>query len=386
MVSHVARRRCLSVPAVFLLAACGRESTPSREGQVDGSPVVTRVASVRLVENDTAPLGGYLFPAKRADGTLYVGDMTNARVVQFDGRGRLVRTMGRKGHGPGEFQSPAMTGLIEQTGTLGVFDVSSSRMHLFSADSGSFIRSFVIPGNNIGLNWTVSRDTVLFAMSLSPAMLVRWIIGTDSIATLGDTPQRLLDDPMTTLQHGRAEVARSNLGLVALLQTDPGLHLLDASGHKTGFVTLPWRRRRGEPSDLPARAKAEQARGMAGLAPVGSAVIGLRRLSNGSIVTLMLDVDQIAVPTEERRPHELFGNYRVWASLIRPDLTAACVDAPVPVQTDVVPLPFFSGDTLWVLSTRSDSTGQVQTKVEGFLLGEAGCDWIETGGVGPARP
>jgi hypothetical protein len=100
----------------------------------------------------------------------------------------------------------------------------------------------------------------------------------------------------------------------------------------------------------------------------------------------MLDVDQVGKFSPEVPTKLIFGNYRVWASLVKADLSAACVDAPVPVETDVVPLPFFSGDTLWILSVKSDTTDQVQTKVEGFLLGEEGCDWIPTGGVGPARP
>jgi hypothetical protein len=111
MSSHVACPRCLAACAVLILAACGREAK-SREGQVDGSPVLARVVSVRLAEDDSAPLGAYLFPAKRADGMLYLGDMTNARVVQFDGRGRLVRVIGRKGNGPGELQSPACPGAL----------------------------------------------------------------------------------------------------------------------------------------------------------------------------------------------------------------------------------------------------------------------------------
>lgn len=372
---------------LFLLTACSPVSTKPRPGQVDGSPVVTQVASVTLAENDTAPLGGYLFPAKRPDGTLFVADMANARLVQFDAQGRWVRTIGRKGNGPGEFQSPGMTGLVDNGRTVAVLDAMTFRMHLFRADSGSFIRSFLIPGNNIGLNWNIMGDTVLFASSLSNAMLIRWITSTDNTSTIGETPRRLIDDQFTSLQHGRAEVARINQGMVALLQTEPGLHLLDASGNKTGFVTLPSRRRRGEPSDLFDRAKAEAGKGMArNLAPVGSAVNGLRRLSNGSLVTLMLDVDQIAKFNPERPRAPIFGNYRLWASMVKPDLSAACVDAPVAVETDVVPLPFFSGDTLWVLSVKTDSTDKVQTKVEGFLLGDEGCDWLPTGGVGAPRP
>lgn len=380
------RRALFLLGAAALVACASGEPARKNLNQVAGSPGIEPVASIELAESDSSPMGNYLFPSKRPDGGLYVADMSNSHVLQFDARGNLIRTIGRKGQGPGEFEGPGMNGLVENGRTLAVFDVSSGRMHLMRTDSGSFMRSFMVPGNNIGMNWTLAGDTVLFAMTLSPGLLVRWVLDGDSITTLGKTPQRLLDEPMTVLQHGRAEVARSDRGMVALLQTEPGLQLLDAEGKETGFITIPSRRRRGEPSDLVAKAKAEQAKGMAGLAPVGSAVVGLRRLSNGMLATLMLDVDQIANPTENRPGTQLFGNFRIWASLVKPDLSAACVDAPVPVTSDVVPLPFFSGDTLWVLSRQTGAGDSVQTKVNGFLLDDGGCDWIESGGIAAARP
>ncbi len=39
------------------------------------------------------------------EGNMYVSDGGNARVVVFDAAGRLVRTFGQKGSGPGEFEA-----------------------------------------------------------------------------------------------------------------------------------------------------------------------------------------------------------------------------------------------------------------------------------------
>jgi len=62
-------------------------------------------------------------------GNIYVSDFGNTRVQQFDKTGKFIRTFGRKGQGPGEFQFPA--GLqfdIEKN--LCVFD--SRRIHIFA--------------------------------------------------------------------------------------------------------------------------------------------------------------------------------------------------------------------------------------------------------------
>lgn len=378
-------RRALFLTGVVTLAACsGKEPGASH---VIGSPTVTSVAKVALTGQDSTPLGNYLYPSKGPDGTFYVSDMVNNHVLVFTPQGKLARTIGRKGSGPGELQGPSANGLVDGGKTLAVFDVSTLQMNLFRADSGSFIRSLRLPGNNVGFNWTVRGDTVLFALA-APPIMARWITSTDSVTALGQAPQRLVDDMMTSLQHGRADVVRLDQGVAALLPTEPGLHLLDQQGTKTGFVNVPSRRRRGEPADLFERARAEQAKGMAGLAPVGSAVVGLRLLSNGELVTVMMDVDQVSTPGETRSltTTRIFGNYRVWTTLLRPDLSAACVDAPIPVSTEALPLPFFSGDTLWVLSNVEDDAGNLRTGAEGFLLGDAGCEWIPTGGVGPVRP
>jgi hypothetical protein len=59
----------------------------------------------------------------RADaaGRIYVLDSENARIVVFDSDGQFVRSMGGRGGGPGEFQSPA-TMSVSPEGAVAVFD------------------------------------------------------------------------------------------------------------------------------------------------------------------------------------------------------------------------------------------------------------------------
>ena len=74
------------------------------------------------------------------DGSRYVLDQNEARIVRYGPDGRFMGSFGRKGEGPGEFDEPTD---LEQLpdGTLVVTDWSGMRISFFSAE-GDFIRSF----------------------------------------------------------------------------------------------------------------------------------------------------------------------------------------------------------------------------------------------------
>jgi hypothetical protein len=71
-------------------------------------------------------------------GSIYVLDRLENRVRVFDARGRFVRSFGREGAGPGEFQGPDALGWLGDT--LWVSDPNQFRVAFFRAD-GSVIRT-----------------------------------------------------------------------------------------------------------------------------------------------------------------------------------------------------------------------------------------------------
>lgn len=86
----------------------------------------------------------YLFARVRgvvrlSDGRIAVADNRAPDLRIFDADGRWVRTLGRKGGGPGEFQSPSILGVLPGD-TIVVVDGSLRRISLFHPDAG-FIRS-----------------------------------------------------------------------------------------------------------------------------------------------------------------------------------------------------------------------------------------------------
>jgi hypothetical protein len=111
-----------------------------------------------------------------AAGELFVGDghggNTNARIMKFSKDGKLIKTWGKKGSGPGEIDTPHALAMDSQ-GRLFVADRNNNRVQIFdqegnyiadwkqfSRPSGVYIRNDVIyvadseseisPGRNVG--------------------------------------------------------------------------------------------------------------------------------------------------------------------------------------------------------------------------------------------
>lgn len=145
-----------SLPFVLAIAlagtACGAGESP-RSIQVErvdsaGIEVVTSPATDFELQLDTRrlfTLGGkeegpesfYFLPATAVgsddEGRIYVLDFNAARVVVFGPEGELIRTLGRDGGGPGEFQAP--NGLsVTPEGVISVFDFGKGGLVRFDAD------------------------------------------------------------------------------------------------------------------------------------------------------------------------------------------------------------------------------------------------------------
>jgi DNA-binding beta-propeller fold protein YncE len=91
------------------------------------------------------PTGLALDPAQQR---LYVVDTVACRVVVFDRAGHEIGSFGRRGVGPGEFNSPTFV-TVAPDGTVGVSDSLNFRVQRFRPD-GTLIASFGLPGDGAG--------------------------------------------------------------------------------------------------------------------------------------------------------------------------------------------------------------------------------------------
>ncbi|MGA2534174.1 MAG: 6-bladed beta-propeller [Candidatus Aminicenantales bacterium] len=109
------------------------------------------------------------------DGNIFVLDSGNFRIQAFDKNGRFIRSMGRQGQGPAEFQLPVKMELDDTTGRLFVYDVMTKSLAVFNKD-GVFQRFMHVPSCRDFV--TLNDDGVLA------------VVGTSSDAEL--TAQHLL--------------------------------------------------------------------------------------------------------------------------------------------------------------------------------------------------
>jgi hypothetical protein len=107
------------------------------------------VVQIGAVDGDDA----YLFARVRggvrlSDGRIAVLDDRAAEVRIFDADGRHVRTLGRKGEGPGEFDTASFLGRLPGD-TLVVVDTPRRRINFFHPDDG-FIRAVTARDDDAG--------------------------------------------------------------------------------------------------------------------------------------------------------------------------------------------------------------------------------------------
>lgn len=105
------------------------------------------------------------------DGSVFVADGhggdSNARIVKFTAAGRFVKAWGRKGSGPGEFDTPHALA-FDSRGRLFVGDRGNSRIQIFDQE-GVFLAEWRQFGRPSGI-YIDGRDTLYVADSESNPM------------------------------------------------------------------------------------------------------------------------------------------------------------------------------------------------------------------------
>lgn len=111
--------------------------------------------------------------AVAANGDVFVGDghtgggleFGNARIVKFDKTGKFLKTWGKKGMGPGEFDV-IHTLAFDSRGRLFVGDRQNNRLQIFDQD-GKFIAQWFQFGRPSGIHIDKRTDTIYVADSES---------------------------------------------------------------------------------------------------------------------------------------------------------------------------------------------------------------------------
>ncbi len=351
----------------LLLAACGGAavSPPAR---------VVAVDSVRLLEDPDHPIGESIgIVVRAADGRVFLADFGGRTIQRFEADGRFGGTIGTTGSGPGELEAPGGIGLLDGDSVLAVIDPNRAVLIEFNSVDGMFRRELPFPGGVIPVSGWVSdpRTTVIPVLgALDP--FLKWNRLTDSITPFGDVPADWGGSPGLAMSHGATSLVTDADGYLAMLPLVPGLLRLDGAGSRGALIPVPAVRRKGEPDGAAANAIAEAKRsGKRTTAPIASMALGVHRRSDGALMLVHLDPD-LESGSGGTRPTAL----RYYLTLVRPDLSAACVDAPIPLETDVFARPLFAGDTAYFVARTVGVDDRAPLWLRGFVLDDSTCTWI----------
>ena len=162
------------------------------------------------------------------EGRLYVFDSQTERIFVVDTDGALIREIGRKGEGPGEFRNAEDFVALED-GRVVVADLEHRAYHLFDAN-GDFERMVRMGGDPsytaIGIHMAQrGTDALVTSMSGGPR-LTTMIRGIDEVGL----PERPMSRPIERVHLSGEEVARDTIveawlppdGLVRMRETGDG--------------------------------------------------------------------------------------------------------------------------------------------------------------------
>jgi hypothetical protein len=135
----------LRMAILVLSVACEPRAAARDPGDVV-TPVPTRleahyrmIGSVRLEQPDSALIVRVSGIDRNSAGLIALGDASEGNVKLFSESGRLLRILGRKGGGPGEFREPRYPRFADDT-TLHIADTDGGRLTVITT-SGRLVRT-----------------------------------------------------------------------------------------------------------------------------------------------------------------------------------------------------------------------------------------------------
>jgi hypothetical protein len=319
--------------------------------------------SVRLGESDSAYLGSPNYFVVDGRGNFFVSDGMNSHVLQFARDGKLVRTYGRRGKGPGEMLSPYAVGIVGDS-ALVASDWAGQRLSAYDVRTGGFRGS--VPHQGIGFAMQVVNDTVWISSvngTLKTSLAV-WTPGADSVRYRGPLPIEYGESVQLMDVHPYATLAHLGDRVLVGFTGHPDLFLLRRDGSVADTIAVPVARRRGVPDDMVKRFSKPVSREEA--AAMLSGLMALHRLPSGEAAVMYLD---LTVDGEL-----ITGNG--YLSVLGADLAAACVDLPLEFSQDGRPTVAFRGDTLFVLEQRLASNTSAVTQIKWYRVNTAACQWV----------
>ena len=359
---------------VGLAVICSAMPAPCSAAQAPAG--LRQLPVVRIVENDSLFLTRPIEIALGPGGMVFVTEASEARVLGITPNGRIEKSFGRQGRGPGEFVSPATLAAAGDSMLL-VFDRGQRR-----------ITSIRLPSWTLGAIIPLPEAWPPTMRVVNGAVLVRsydWdqktsLAQLDAAGTLvnreGVIPDVGLKYPM--LIHGAfpgAIFAIAGTTAYAMFEVSPALYQWPRGGRVATTLTLPAPRRRGVRTELfeqllqdPGNAARNQE-----LLQNRSVPVALETMTSSMLVLVTKDV-AVANDSQTVVHH---------VTVVDLQRRRACPDLAIPSSRgrvsmrDPHPPVAVRGDTLVILDDVPDSRGEPGPALRRFRIEPARCEqWL----------
>jgi hypothetical protein len=353
----------LTALAVLLLSSCKVDHRQERsEAQPNGPVGITVVDSVRLQDTDTAFLARPAGIAVTAQGDLFLSDNANKQIFRFSRDGRFVRTISRRGSGPGEVESVGSIAL-DGDSLLVVKNMARMRVEVFDAATSEFRWGRQLPQRAFEIT---SKNGAIYAAGLMPnasTSLVSFSTATDSIKHLGWIPKILRDNPVLMGPFGTVSHDVSGHAIAEAFEASDYVYY-QTKGLPRDSMTLPTIRRRGAATEALLATAADTSKGREAL--FMSSVPMLTRFVSDSVIAV--------VHSDVELSNNLFiGKYYV--SLIDVRQRRVCIDLPLALPVDPLPRLTMIGDTLVAIVQHVPAKGSAGTFVVRMHVSSKTCPW-----------
>lgn len=347
---------------IMLSIGCAASAAPQSLRPID---------SVRVLESDSSLIARVGAVALGGGGRTYLSDSRESHVLEIARDGRILRTFGRHGEGPGEFDVASSIDVSGDT-LLTVMAFGQHRASFFDLRSGHFIRSFYLT-----LNVGFAQDVhvvhgKLYVMVLEPdsgggTVMVSFSPAGARIGAQGVVPPLLQSHPLLRFGFSDSAFAIVDGDVYATFELSQKLYHWKLGARSAEALAVPAQHRKGVRTSL-----FEELLRDPSLAPkIGddrSIPMGLYAMGEARVVLLTID---------GTFNHGTFVG-RYYASVIDVPGKRACVDIPVDAPDDPTPRLAAAGDTLVVVQQAADRSGQWTTAIRRFRIDTSGCRWVST--------
>lgn len=354
------------VGALALLTACapGEDAIGEARRPTLRGATLTVIDSLDLQETDSVFASKVNAIVLQKRGQLLVADAGVGRVLEYSRDGRLLRTFGRRGKGPGEFSSPSWMVVLGDSLLL-VKNGPAFRIEAFDLRSGAWLwgRRFDAK-TTTGL--AAVGDTVVMGL-LDAGRGSSFVSFSDSGSALqphGRLPSDAHGDPLLTDAFRLTQLAARGDTIAQAYEVSNWLFVLTMDGSLVDSVHIPVARRKGAPVKLLPLLRANQELGIKAVNHVSQPQV-LQWIGEGIIGLVTVDPDRTGA--RFRGP--------AFLSVIDLRTRRACVDAPLPVPEDPPPATAWSGDTLLMLYQDVSRDGRPVARVKRARVDLATCEW-----------